>query len=396
MLIIDIFYLIIIVGCIIFYVMYVDIFSFYLLLLVLILPVLLFAALIYAKKKLIMELDCTVKSCTVGGVSPVILTVKNNSLLSIACLKLTVSYKNLLDGAQSSMVIHTPVYSRNEQKICLKISSEYCGMIDVSVSKARIYDMLRLFSFKLNTKNMSTSFMLCPKVYPVEPQIALHQNSQSFGENYSKRYAGDDPSEIFQLHEYRPGDKMNRIHWKASVRQDELIVKDYSRPLANDIAFIICSPKRNEPLESYNRILSAAASLSFYLLENDANHTFIWSVGKDNEYCTVDSSEGYLSFLASNLSTELRKNDCFKAVSSYFHDTDNGAAPRFSHIIVLTDNCDKELFTDLSADISECTKTILCVLPPYEDIPDISADKDIDIVYISGEEGISVLSDIVI
>ena len=63
---------------------------------------------------------------------------------------------------------------------------------------------------------------------------------------------------------------------------------------------------------------------------------------------------------------------------------------------MLTDNCDKELFTDLSADISECKKTILCVLPPYEDIPDISSDKDTDIVYISGEEGISVLSDIVI
>ena len=50
-------------------------------------------------------------------------------------------------------------------------------------------------------------------------------------EEYDEKRPGDDPSQIFQIREYREGDRMQRIHWKASARTSQLMVKDYSMPI---------------------------------------------------------------------------------------------------------------------------------------------------------------------
>lgn len=50
-------------------------------------------------------------------------------------------------------------------------------------------------------------------------------------EEYDEKRPGDDPSQIFQIREYREGDRMQRIHWKASARTNDLMVKDYSMPI---------------------------------------------------------------------------------------------------------------------------------------------------------------------
>lgn len=52
-------------------------------------------------------------------------------------------------------------------------------------------------------------------------------------EEYDEKRPGDDPSQIFQIREYREGDRMQRIHWKASARTSQLMVKDYSMPIGS-------------------------------------------------------------------------------------------------------------------------------------------------------------------
>lgn len=51
--------------------------------------------------------------------------------------------------------------------------------------------------------------------------------------------AGNDTSEIFDIHEYKNGDFYNRIHWKLSAKSDSLFVKDYSFPLGNESLILI-------------------------------------------------------------------------------------------------------------------------------------------------------------
>ena len=50
------------------------------------------------------------------------------------------------------------------------------------------------------------------------------------GDEYEKERSGDAPTEIFQIREFRPGDRMQQIHWKSSARSGELMTKEYSMP----------------------------------------------------------------------------------------------------------------------------------------------------------------------
>ena len=44
---------------------------------------------------------------------------------------------------------------------------------------------------------------------------------------------GNDSSEIFDVREFRDGDKIQSIHWKLSAKMQELVVREDSQPLSS-------------------------------------------------------------------------------------------------------------------------------------------------------------------
>lgn len=400
MVIILIFYLFIVISSLLFYVLYVDTLSFYLLLTVIMLPFIMLITLIISRKKIKIKLVSTDTSCYCGDTTPVVLRITNDSILAISCVRLRIAYKNLLGGEAKVMTINTPVFSKNRQEICLRISTECCGMLEIELKKAKVYDMLRLFSLKLKCSNERVALMVCPKVFPLEPQVALYQNAELSEDTYSKTSPGDDPSEIFQLHEYHPGDKINRIHWKASVKQDELMVKDYSKPVFNCVAFILCNgANEHNPIETNNSIMTAAASLSVGLTENEAHHTFIWSSHGNNLIAAVKDYESYLSFLADRLSSPLEQGDRNTPLKNYLSDAESGKATRYSHIVILTPECSDELLSLLLAIDMQIKVTVICCdgksgKDAAETLP--SYGGELEVLHIDGEESIGALTDIII
>lgn len=399
MIIILIFYFFIILSSILFYILYVDTLSFYLLLTVIMLPIITLITLIISKRKVKLGLICTNPSCYCGETTPVILRIENRSLLTVSCVKLKIEYKNLLGGETQKMTINTPVFSNNRQEICLRISTECCGTIEVSLQKARIYDMLRIFSLKIKCSNEKVTFMVCPKVYPIEPQVALYQNAEISEDTFSKRSPGDDPSEIFQLHEYHPGDKINRIHWKASVKQDELMVKDYSLPISNCIAFLLCNgADDNEPIETNTSIMNIAASLSVALCESETHHTFIWHSNGQDMNATVTDIESYLKFLSSRLSSPLEHGSSIAPLNSYLYSCETGQAPHYSHLIILTAKCSDELIALLASAYEQMRITVICCDKADGDIVQElpAVNSELEIMHIESEEAISALADMII
>ena len=105
-------------------------------------------------------------------------------------------------------------------------------MMQIQVKKLVIYDPLKLFrrTISLSLHDtiviMPVPMALLPEEWPPVPQ------PDADSVEYSKVKAGDDPSEIFDLHSYREGDPVSRIHWKLSSKLDSLMVKEYSLPLS--------------------------------------------------------------------------------------------------------------------------------------------------------------------
>ena len=53
-------------------------------------------------------------------------------------------------------------------------------------------------------------FTIVPDYIPIENNIANYAEMGLETDDYSKTSKGDDPSEIFDIHEYHDGDKINR------------------------------------------------------------------------------------------------------------------------------------------------------------------------------------------
>jgi uncharacterized protein (DUF58 family) len=69
------------------------------------------------------------------------------------------------------------------------------------------------------------SFIVYPKIYSM-PELGL-PSERPFGERKGRERIFEDPSRIAGLRDYRPGDPMRRIDWKASARRQALQSKVY-------------------------------------------------------------------------------------------------------------------------------------------------------------------------
>lgn len=225
-------YAALIVVMVFFFVLYRGNLSFELLIFTLALPVLLWLLLLRLRSALKISLYHSREPILKGQIYQWIVQVKNSSLLSTAHAQVTVEYRNSLTGKPTELTLELPVLPRNTHRLRLSFHAVTCGMMQVQVKKFVIYDPLKLFrrTIRLSLHDtiviMPVPTALLPEEWPPVPQPDADSTE------YSKTKAGDDPSEIFDLHTYREGDLISRIHWKLSSKLDSLMVKEYSLPLS--------------------------------------------------------------------------------------------------------------------------------------------------------------------
>lgn len=82
---------------------------------------------------------------------------------------------------------------------------------------------------------------------------------------------GNDPSEMFDLREYVPGDDVRSIHWKLSGKTDTLILRQASDPsLYNIVLLMDFGIEKNgepTPLEELNAAAAVAAAVGTQLVQ---------------------------------------------------------------------------------------------------------------------------------
>ncbi|MBQ8920569.1 MAG: DUF58 domain-containing protein [Oscillospiraceae bacterium] len=167
-----------------------------------------------------------------------ILQVQNDSLFSSANATADVEYRSSMDGRMRKMKISLPVLPRNVQRIRLNFHTATCGVMELRVTRMDIYDPLRLFHRKKRFR-VRDAVTVMPSTVPVlPPDWAPQPKPDADASEYSKYKPGDDPSEIFDLHAYREGDPVSRIHWKLSSKLDTLMIKEYSLPLSDDCTLL--------------------------------------------------------------------------------------------------------------------------------------------------------------
>ncbi|MBO4867698.1 MAG: DUF58 domain-containing protein [Ruminococcus sp.] len=277
-------YTVLLIASVFFYILYEHPFSFYLFAFLLVIPVVMFVMTLLTAKKL--KIGFTDKQSIVSRTAklPIRLRVSNSSMLPCPNLLIEISYANKIDGKTNIVKINTPVYPHETQILTLSVSGVHCGTVDFNIKKCKISDMLKIFNMKVKSKNNFLSDRNCtvtilPDYIPLENEIANYADMGLESDEYSKTQKGDDPSEIFDIRDYVEGDKLNRIHWKLTAKQDKTMVKDYSLPIANSIVLMIDLSKADgkaDELTLFDSAVETAASVSEYLLENEVPHRAVF------------------------------------------------------------------------------------------------------------------------
>ncbi len=242
------------------------------------LPMILFAQLSYLYGKLKAEMVSVVHVAKKGEAIPVSIQLNNPTIFPASGIKIHLTYGNAYSEQLYKKSFFVSVDANTKASVTLNLYSEYAGNLEVSLKAIQVFDYLKLFSLKKRKKTQLTVAVL-PVYYelPDHQFFALRSNSAE-SDYYSAVKSGDDPSEVFSIREYREGDRPQRIHWKLSQKQDQLMIKEFSDPLNCSVLLFVdlCVPREMNTLQFMDALLECSLSLSYSLLMSGHLHYFVW------------------------------------------------------------------------------------------------------------------------
>lgn len=274
-------YLILLAISMLFYILYIGSFSFYLLVFLLSLPVVLFALNFYISRKLKIYFLQPLHKAVGKSVTPLQIVVENPTIFPVANVEIVIEHRSpMQSGKQKNTAkINLPVLSKETQTMRLSIASLHLGAIEMKIKKCRIYDFLRLFKFKVRGKAYKqalkeTTILVYPQYSHLDNSINDYSGFGIESDEYSPDKKGDDPSQVFDIHEYIEGDKPNRIHWKLTAKQDSVMVKDYSLMMTYSVHLF--ANLNSDNVKDYDIVIESALSVSMLLIERNIAHTLEW------------------------------------------------------------------------------------------------------------------------
>ena len=150
-----------------------------------------------------------------------------------------------------------------EQKLTLNFHAAHVGVTSPGVKKIVISDLLGMFTVEKLPQVQGGELIVLP--LPFDVGALTYAAGDSGTESMAR--ASEDVTSPADVRAYQPGDAMKKIHWKLSVRKQELMVRRFEAPVMPDALVLLdCSkPPRtadeNAQLDLRDALLETAASV---------------------------------------------------------------------------------------------------------------------------------------
>ncbi len=340
MLLTKLLFIVLIIICILFYILYLWDFALVLLIVIAVLPIIMFITTYIAKKNITVEFAVRDKSISKNTDFPVQLVVTNKSIFPIGKASARIEYYNIFSDQLSAFDLFLPIQARNSQRVTFRLCSKFCGIIKIKTSSLHIYDPLKIFKFKV-AENISTEVNILPEGHEISGIVQYTDRVNEESDIFSEHRPGDDPSEVFDLREYNPGDKLNKIHWKLSSKKDDFIVKEYSMPIDVPCAVFLdlkSYTSGNYDLPVIDTVIETFLSLSQFLLDNERGHSVISFDSSQNCFTEehIHDTSDLNKFIKKLFSSFTDSMDCQPPDKCFFDNPDLSFAS-FTYISSSTD-----------------------------------------------------------
>ncbi len=345
-------FIILIIVCAAFYILYVWDFALVLLVLIIALPIIMYITTFLAKRKMKVEFALQNKIVPKNSPFPVQICITNKSIFPIGKAEAHIEYYNVFNNKTSDFELYLPIQSRNTQRVTFRLKSKFCGIVKVKIAYISIYDPLRIFKFKIG-KNVGAEIAVMPTAHDISGTVLYSNRINEDSSVFSESSPGDDPSEVFDLRDYVAGDKLNRIHWKLSSKKDDFIVKEYSLPIDVPCTVFLdlkCYEDSDYTLPVFDTLVETAVSLSQFLIENERVHSLIFYHAKHKRFVQYTISDAVsLADAVRDLLLSINDNLFCEPPETYF--AQNSCISVSSFTLISSTDCDSPVIEYIDSNI---------------------------------------------
>lgn len=360
-------YLILLIFMGVFHVLYKGDLSFILLVFFAVLPIIL--TLILAVQTKLLRLSVLKDASLTERGKPAVIKImlENPTIFPITACKITMRYECFFAPNKcraEKYTVTVPINRQTKECVTVKLVPEHCGTVSIQLRSVSVSDLIGLIWLPKKVR-FRDKLIVMPCTYP----ISASQESSFVSDNESSVFSavrpGDDPSEIFQLREYRSGDRLNRIHWKLSSRGEGFIVKEISDPINSKI-LILCDFSECSDSSDADSVFDIGATISSFLADSGAVHTAV-TVFADKTFFMreIKDSDDFLNafaeLCANSDKLDFSENTFSALDKAVFCSEENILAGRgFSRIIAVRLKADKAFVSGLVQLVGEAGLTVFC------------------------------------
>ncbi|MBR6485199.1 MAG: DUF58 domain-containing protein [Lachnospiraceae bacterium] len=295
-------YICIFITALLFAIFYLHTFFYFLLALLICLPVISSNLTAYVFQKLKLSILFSPGACGRGGKCELKVNINNPTFLPVSCFEITVRSESLFYGGQSPVTHSLQLKAHDDNALCFPVSFDKYGVYSAEITGIKAFDYLHLFSMKRDV-GLNTTLTVMPETEPKDTQLDVLE-TEGFDEFTDNDRRGSHSSNVTDIREYIPGDRLSRIHWKLTEKLDKLIVKENEATSSNEFTVLLelYQPSREECSKAYiesggtddssyhtlDRALEEAWSVSLMLLEagEQFNFTF-YNMAGDFSYSRI-------------------------------------------------------------------------------------------------------------
>lgn len=144
--------------------------------------------------------------------------------------------------------------------------------------------------------------LVYPRVRPI--RLWRTANDRNAGHSFSMNRISENVTSVVGVRDYVPGDRLHRIHWKATARGQGLKVKEFEHRTTNDFLFVLDRRgwSYEKERELFERAVSLTASLIAYAIDRRFSAGLI-SCGTKRTAFPLGRSQDHLLRLFEHLAT---------------------------------------------------------------------------------------------
>ncbi len=201
--------------------------------------------------------------------------------LSLACT-LFGTVENVFLRTKGELQVEMPVSMRYTETMDLPLGIRYPGLARVQIHQIEYKDPMGLLLIRIPVAAAGECVVL-PRS---QEGMRNHREGYQAGitETEETLTKGNDFSEVTDVREYRPGDRLKDIHWKLSAKKQDLMVKERANVAQSQVILLL--DLSGEP-DMVSQVLGLAYGITKEFLREYVPVRILWWDEQKYDFCDV-------------------------------------------------------------------------------------------------------------